>query len=74
MPLNLMVKKKSYIKTFGKIGSSINADTDLLESIERFVCHLCGRDNATNVDLLRYQMYCQSGAKIACELLPPVMF
>ena len=29
-----------------------------------------GRERAANVDELGYQMYCQNGAKIACELLP----
>ena len=43
----------------------------LINWLNRFVCHMYGWKGKDSVNNIRYWMYCQSGAKIASEKLPP---
>ena len=70
-PFNLMVRYIEYIEAFANLGSTEVISNDYLQIFEEFVCQLYGTQNATSINDLRYQMYCQSNGKIACEMLPP---
>ena len=68
-PRNLMVKNAEYVEAFAKIGICTNVSSDLQETIERFVRHMYG-GKGSEVNEMRYQLYCKSGGKIGCENLP----
>ena len=70
-PFNLMVKQSDYITTFSGLGNDEFVDDVLLKKIEMFVCHLYGNKKCSSINQLRYQLYCQGGGKMPCELLPP---
>ena len=54
-PLMLMMKSEDYLKMFASYGSGIEMDDLLINWLNS----------------IRYWMYCQSGANIACEKPPP---
>ena len=54
-PLMLMMKSEDYVEMFESFGSGIEMDDSLINWLNS----------------IRYWMYCPSGAKIACEKLPP---
>ena len=70
-PLMLMMKCKDYVEMFASFGSGTEMDDLLITWLKRFVCHMCGWKGKDSVNNIRYWMYCQSRAKIACEKLPP---
>ena len=69
-PLMLMMKSKDYVKMFASFGSGIETDDSLINWLSRFACHMYGWKGKDSVNNIRCRMYCQSGAKIACEKLP----
>ena len=70
-PFNLMKTNADYVDIFASLGNDDFVDDLLYERIENFVCHLYGKKNASSINELRYQLYCQGGGKLSCELLPP---
>ena len=69
--LMLMMKSKDYIEMFASFGSGIEMDDLLINWLNRFVCYMYSWKGKDSVNNIRYQKYCQRGAKIACKKLPP---
>ena len=68
--LMLMMKSKDYVEMFASFGIGIEMDDSLINWLNRFVCHMYCWKGKDSLITIRYWMYCQSGAKIACEKLP----
>ena len=66
----LMMKSKDYIGMLASFGSGIEMDDLLISWLNRFVYHMYSWKGKDSVKNIRYQMNCQSRAKIACEKLP----
>ena len=69
-PQMLMMKSKDYIGMLASFRSGIEMDDLLISWLNRFVYHMYSWKGKDSVKNIRYQMNCQSGAKIACEKLP----
>ena len=63
-------ESKDYVEMFASFGSGIEIDDSLINWFNRFVCHMYDWKGKDSVNERRYRIYCQSGAKTACEKLP----
>ena len=70
-PLKLMIKTREYIEIFASLGKGTDFDDELLNGLNRFVCHMYGWKGNDSVNEIRYRISCESWGKIACEKLPP---
>ena len=48
--------------------------TELLETLEKFVCEMYSKSGGSHLNELRYKIYCSKRGKITCDDLPPCNF
>ena len=54
---------------FSRVGMNEFINEEMHEKIKRFVRHIYGKKFTSRLNELRYQIYCQRGRKIPCELI-----
>ena len=70
-PFKVMINSEEYIDLFSRVGMTEFINEEMHEKIKRFVCHIYSKKSKSCLNELRYQIYCQRGGKIPCELLLP---
>ena len=68
--LTLLMKNTSYINVFKSLGITWSITDEYENQVEKFLCELYGKET-TDINALRYQLYCSKGGKVEPEGLPP---
>ena len=68
--MKLIMNNEAYIKAFVNFGFAWDLSPDITTELEAFVCELYGK-KCSNVDRLRYDLFCARQGKIEPECLPP---
>ena len=68
--VKLLEKYPEFIHCFQELGKSWIVTDDLVDQCEKFVCLLYGK-MISDVDELRYQIFCAKGGKVDPSALPP---
>ena len=63
---------RTYIRLFSELGKSFQLSDELVNNLQEFVCKMYGKE-ITDIDLLRYKLYCSKKGKCKIERLPPCM-
>ena len=68
--LQLVLSNASYVRALLEIGGNLVLTEETMVTVEAFVCQLYGKEYVS-VDVLRFELHCAKGGKVAPEVLPP---
>ena len=60
-----------YVEAFRNLGKFWDISTELLDTLEMFVCKLYCKSGGSDLNELRYKIYCSKRGKLTCDDLPP---
>ena len=70
--LKLMQSYITYQETFSQVGQSWDVQPQLFEKVQQFTCRMyVAASSTTEVNDLRYQLFCAKRGEIESNLLPP---
>jgi hypothetical protein len=69
--LKLVKSEVCFQNTFGMLGGEWDVARELYEQLETFTCALYGSKTLTDVNKLRYTMFCAKKGNIESQQLPP---
>ena len=70
--LKLMQRDITYQETFSQVGQSWDVQPQLFEKVQQFTCRMyVAASSTTEVNDLRYQLFCAKRGEIESNLLPP---
>ena len=73
MVLKKMIAEEAH-STFSQLGSEWNLSETLMTHLERFTCNLYSKKMSTsNINELRYHLFCAKKGEIESHLLPPCL-
>ena len=67
--LKIVKSKEEHAEHFSNLGSTVSPTKELITGLCKYVCHLYGYDDVTDVNLVRYLMF--KAGKYDEQLLPP---
>ena len=68
--LQLALSNAPYVRALLEIGANLVLTEETMATVETFVCQLYGK-KCVSVDVLRFELHCAKGGKVAPEVLPP---
>lgn len=72
--LKMIIREGVHNNTFSKLGSEWDLPEKLINQLERFTCCLYSpKLSATNINALRYNLFCAKKGEIESHLLPPCL-
>ena len=70
--LKLMKRDITYQETFSQVGQTWDVQPQLFEKVQQFTCRMnVAASSTTEVNDLRYQLFCAKRGEIESSLLPP---
>ena len=69
--LKLVKKKSNFLQLFQDLGNEWNVPEENYMQAETFICQFYGHGEESDVNQLRYKIYCAKRGKIEGEQLPP---
>ena len=63
------MESEEYALAFSNLGNELDVTSSMKAVLKKFVCHLYGAENQSDVNLVRYLLF--KGGKFDEELLPP---
>ena len=70
--LKQMKSNKTYQEAFSHLGQSWDVSTELFEKLQEITCHMyIPSTNTSNVNDLRYQIFCAKRGQVESSQLPP---
>ena len=68
--VQLLQRNEKYVRAMETIGEEWTVSKETFKETEALVCQLYGK-KSQSVDVLRYEIHCAKGGKVAPEALPP---
>jgi len=70
--LKMLISNKDHQDTFMELGREWDVSTELMSKLEHFTCLLYApKTSSTNVNELRYHLFCAKKGDVESHLLPP---
>ena len=69
--LKILKANEQYQNLFAGLGANIDVSEELVHELEVFTCHLYGGKGITDVNELRYAMFCAKKSELESHQLPP---
>ena len=70
-PWKIVQSSAAYVEAFRNLGKFWDISTELLDTLEMFVCKLYCNSGGSDLNELRYKIYCSKRGKLTCDDLPP---
>ena len=64
-------ENKEYIQVFTELGSDYVLNVSTTQRLEKFVCHLYGYPSSTQVNDVRYKVFCHASSSLPEKSMPP---
>ena len=72
--LKALKANEQYQNLFADLGATIDVSEELVRELEVFTCHLYGGKGITDVNELRYAMFCAKKGELESYQLPPCRY
>lgn len=68
---NLLRKNNEFVETYELLGTARNVTEEIIQCLERFCCALYAGGEESDINKLRYKIYCAKHGKLESDQLPP---